>query len=524
MNKLFERKNFPKLLKFSIISILFFSGLVSLGAWAFASPVGSSPDDAYHLGSMYCQSGENKYCQLPDDIEEWKGPDGKYGWQRPAMIPSGIVDSQCIQNDWQLGITSGSCQPDMSKTDKLKLGGIDNGNYPPGYYWFMNHFISGNLTLFNIIVRAINSILFMSLLVSALLITNSKLSRALTLTIALSIVPVGFFMLASVNPSSWAIIGLTFFWVFQLEASSDNPKLNRLWSISFAFICLLIASLSRNDAALYVFVSCIAILIVYSSQGFFKSPSRYIPLVISTVSSGVLFASYRQINSITGGKLEFVESGLTLLIQNTLELPMYLAGNFGYPGPEEWPLGLGSMSLDLPAIVPVTGLLCIGGVTIPRLFPLHKWRYSLSQILIFSAMVAVPLLILQARGTVGIRALQPRYLLPIIIVLIGFVILGSSKRMSLRSLLVISTLISITNAISLNYTIRRYISGQETTDFNLNNNVEWWWEGLGIGPAKMWVIGSIAATIFIFSLAAIYNNKFSIINDSMLLKESKSSH
>lgn len=41
--------------------------IAGLGAWAFASPAGSSPDDDYHLASIWCAQGErDSICELTE--------------------------------------------------------------------------------------------------------------------------------------------------------------------------------------------------------------------------------------------------------------------------------------------------------------------------------------------------------------------------------------------------------------------------------------------------------------------------
>ena len=51
-----SKKGFSnKVVRWTSISIV--SAIMTLGAWAFASPIGSTPDDDYHLVSIWCGQG-----------------------------------------------------------------------------------------------------------------------------------------------------------------------------------------------------------------------------------------------------------------------------------------------------------------------------------------------------------------------------------------------------------------------------------------------------------------------------------
>ena len=57
----------------------------------------------------------------------------------------------------------------------------------------------------------------------------------------------------------------------------------------------------------------------------------------------------------------------------------------------------------------------------------------------------------------------------------------------------------VANAVALHTNIRRYISGLDVVDWNLNHHVEWWWD-IPVSPMVIWAIGSLAfagATIIV---------------------------
>jgi hypothetical protein len=188
--------------------------------------------------------------------------------------------------------------------------------------------------------------------------------------------------------------------------------------------------------------------------------------------------------------------GANLFIQNLTELPKYYLGIFGGRGPQEWPFGLGWFDTELPIIVPVLGALNILVVVI---FILNKinLRQKIIVPILTLFMILIPLLILQLRQSHATYFLQPRYLIPLLIVFLGVLTIGSKsnqKRNIITNLIVVS--LSIGNSVSLFTNLKRYTVGldSETSFFS---NVEWWWS-IPITPGFTWVVGSLAFPIFIY--------------------------
>ena len=63
---------------------------------------------------------------------------------------------------------------------------------------------------------------------------------------------------------------------------------------------------------------------------------------------------------------------------------------------------------------------------------------------------------------------------------------------SLNRIIVFST--ALAHALALHQTLRRYLTGTNTTRFDLNFGAEWWWSR-GLSPMSVWLIGSISFTL-----------------------------
>jgi drug/metabolite transporter (DMT)-like permease len=113
----------------------------------------------------------------------------------------------------------------------------------------------------------------------------------------------------------------------------------------------------------------------------------------------------------------------------------------------------------------------------------------------------LPLYVLQRGLNYVGEQVQPRYLLPLIVVFAGIAFLGlaaGEKQLSPVQLWVSLFGIVIANSLALYVNTKRYVSGLDNGNgFSLETNVEWWWS-IPIGPMAMWVIGSLGFALAIY--------------------------
>jgi len=122
-------------------------------------------------------------------------------------------------------------------------------------------------------------------------------------------------------------------------------------------------------------------------------------------------------------------------------------------------------------------------------------------VLVFT-LVALPVYVLQAGGDLVGEQVQPRYLLPLIVMLGGFLMLTRHTPMTpLAWPNRVAVIIALAGAhlIALRLNIRRYVTGVDGGSVNLDAGVEWWWEG-PIGPNAVWLLGSLAYALLVVVL------------------------
>ena len=116
-----------KVARWTSISIV--SAILTLGAWAFASPIGSTPDDDYHLVSIWCGQG------FRDGIcEEGSEP-------REVVVRETLMEySFCYAGKPD---KTGGCE----QTDSFSPTTRSNaGENPRVFYWAASWFASNDLT------------------------------------------------------------------------------------------------------------------------------------------------------------------------------------------------------------------------------------------------------------------------------------------------------------------------------------------------------------------------------------------
>jgi hypothetical protein len=156
---------------------------------------------------------------------------------------------------------------------------------------------------------------------------------------------------------------------------------------------------------------------------------------------------------------------------------------------------LGWLDTALPAIVPwaaVSAFVVVVFAGIGRL----DVRKAISVAGVLLVLIALPVWVLTRGGNVVGENLQPRYLLPLI-VLFAFVALtvppgrvwpGFTRVQTFTILGALAT----ANLVALQINIRRYVTGADQQGFNLDAGAEWWWTGFPVGPTAMWALGALS--------------------------------
>ncbi len=164
--------------------------------------------------------------------------------------------------------------------------------------------------------------------------------------------------------------------------------------------------------------------------------------------------------------------------------------------------GLGSLEIDMPALVSVSSNFIILGLILYSL-KFSKFNTNLSKIYLASFIYLIPLFVIyKSRLQVG-EWYQPRYILPLFIPLILLCILDlvNNQKFTKGFIAIVGSIATLIYLIALHTTIRRYTFGLNDFAINLDNDYEWWWKSTYIiSPMFVILLGLSSFTYILFFL------------------------
>jgi hypothetical protein len=202
------------------------------------------------------------------------------------------------------------------------------------------------------------------------------------------------------------------------------------------------------------------------------------------------------------GSTSIGRSPYAALFGNLLRLPVFFMGALGVPRS----MGdLGWLDTQMPELVSGFVLFTVAGVIV---FSLKKrTRYeSLALVICVFAMLLTPIAMLYLDNAIVGELVQARYVLPLILLTMGVLTSGiradRSEFLPRKFRVIGAVFLSIAYGVALHTTMRRYITGNDVSDWNLDNNLEWWWTA-GPSPMTVWFLGTSS---FVFLVPYLMKN------------------
>ncbi len=451
--------------------------VVAVTAWCLASPIGASPDDDFHLASIWCANAADTSACTP-------GPTASQRY-----VPQAIhLSAHCY--NFRPGVSAACQTTEFSlnpSTKVLTSRGSFTGSYPPVYYATMSVFVSPNILLSVVVMRIFNGLLFIGLTTALFLLLPRIRRPTLVWMWLITTVPLGVFLIASNNPSSWAIIGIGSLWIALLGYFETTGR-RRIGLGVLVVIAAIMAAGARADSAVYAVIS-IAVVIVLT---FRRAKSYYLQTILPlalVVVSGLFFVTSGQSSVATTGLSAGTKTppGLsTLLLFNLEHVQSLWVGSFG-----TW--NLGWLDTPMPPIVIFGAVGSALAIVFAGLAKVSR-RKLIALAIVALVLWLLPLYVLEAgRSFVG-QSVQPRYILPLIVLFAGIALLPVGRwflRFSRLQTVVVVAALVIAESIALHENMRRYITGINVSGLNLNHNIQWWWP-ISISPMVVWIAGTLA--------------------------------
>lgn len=474
------------------------TGIAALGltlflamTWALASPPGSSPDDDFHLASIWCSWGADAAgCTV---LEEPAPTD-----HLTVSVPDlAIESSHCAAFKPEV---SGGCSylnPDGSSAQpdpEVYVMRANNRSYPELFYAMMRPFVVDSAATSVVLMRLASAVLGIALLVAAGLLTVPDDRWRLWAYWLVGSVPLGLFTFASTNPSSLAIAGAAAVFPLTLAALQSDGEPRRRWiASSLAAVSAILAVGSRSDAVFFCGLAVAAALVV-SLRGRRGALIRGGLSALPVASVLIVAFITRNGAGLAAGAGAPAPGRVAPTTDNIVGVLSFYVGEFatrlGWLDVAVPSLAWGSIALALGAILGYG----VGGLGARRAIAVGAT---------LAVALTLPIVMLERTGYRVGEWVQPRYLLPGVMVLLGILAIRGADGTAgpnRRQLIWVAALASLAHTIALHRLMRRYITGVDGVAFDLGQAKEWWWD-IGVGPMAVWALGSLAFSALALTVA-----------------------
>jgi hypothetical protein len=386
--------------------------------------------------------------------------------------------------------SSAFCQKSLKEVTSRKFFASAKDS---SYIILLRLFVVSDIEASVVKMRLFNSFLAAILVAYASTFVWKKNSDLLLTWLAV-ISPVTTFFIASVNTSSWSLIGTSCF-TLAFVAALKNRKQPKIWvpAGAMSIFALWFTNSSRYEGKYVILLLAAAILYSEFAPKNFKLTKKTVLmgsaiLPVIYLIFGYFSKFYGQMNIFNDPRVE-VSEGITttannLLVNNIITLPRFITGFFG-----SW--GLGWFELELTITVwlfTLQAFLLVVGFALRRSSNTHRLFFGV----LFATMCAAILYANQKTFSKVGNEIQPRYFLPFFLGIVIIAAANKTERYPNSLVITVAILATISNSIALRDTIRRYTTGQDVLiSKSLNNPIEWWWQ-FGPQPETIWLTGTFA--------------------------------
>ena len=467
---------------------------IMCSGWALTSPVGSAPDDDFHLSSIWCAQGERAgVCE--------KTPANPTA----RLVPANVVQaSDCFRfkADVSAGCTT-SIMDDAALVETERVN-VTAGLYPPGFHAVMSVFVGPDVERSALAMRLFNAALAALVIAALLRLTPAGLASASVLAITVTFIPLGLFVTASTNPSAWSIIGIGGYWAFAIAFLRHRNWRDRrgLLLVAATLVTAAMAIGSRVDASAYVVLATLIALTVSGWKRALGTPGRLVTLGAIGLVAVVTYVTVSPVDVIapSGAAMGDTHAGAGLFLTNLVYLPTLFQGIVG-----GWNLGWNDTLM--PPFIPVIGTALVGAL-LYRGLQEATVRKLAATALAAGSLILVPLIFLQSQGLGVGEVVQPRYLLPLLTLLVGVVSLGPRfgrpLPLPVTPAIVMAVGVTLSAVLAFWANAHRYFAGSGFGLFDPKVEPAWT-TATGIPLAVIAVVTIVATAVFIsgiFQVAA----------------------
>lgn len=455
----------------------------TLSTVALLSAPGATHDETYHLPSIWCGHGaRDTYCPSTRDIPElflvaetnFDLPVCKHSPSAPLVCPS--------DGDGKGG------------------GRVNETLYPRLFYFTLSWFVVPSFEVSVLLIRVV-SCLLISVMFGLLLKLLPNQHRVVLILLCITVFPVsGYFLFASVNPSSWAAFGVGVGWL-AIHASLVSGSFAFKRSIPLQVIGLtafVMAGGSRWDAIPFIALSLLFCAFTFLEL---KMPRfrRVVLLLLAGFAVGLLFVLER-----------FTPLPLLYYLQQLTEFQVGEPDNLAFFSNnllQALPNALRSLgSVPTMSVIVLPELVYIGSLVLLGAFMIttfnHKSKSQLIGFFVISLGMAV--VIMAHAGIYDSRdegMIEPRYIYPLLIFAVGWWYLrGRTDHLqSVTQYLKAGSIVAVVLfGVTLFTVTERFVDRQTFGIRYLPEGPDqWWWSGIPVGPNVVLVMAVVSMWKFL---------------------------
>ena len=360
------------------------------------------------------------------------------------------------------------------------------GDYPPLFYEAMSVFVGPDIERSILTMRLVNVLILTVMLATVYAASSSRVRQALVITTAVTIVPLGAFLVPSINPSGWTITSAftLFFAVFGYVRARSRSSLVVLGIASV--IGLALGAGSRADGSMYAAISVGAATLL-ALRSFRPTRATMLRLVLPVLLIVVAAATFLNVgSSAVSAPAQETDGWQAVLV--FFDIFRYIPGALG-----THELGWGDTTL--PSIVWVLACMACAGAVFAGVATLAR-RRLIVLLLVAGSLILIPTYIAATSWTPG-ASLQSRYIYPLLIATVAVATLVTERRgisLTAPQRWLTVGLVSIANAVAIYTNLRRYVTGVDVQTLRLTPG-EWWWSGAVVSSEMVALVGAVSLPV-----------------------------
>jgi hypothetical protein len=469
--------------------------------WLIFTPVGGSADDDFHLPSIWCANGNSETCQFISE-EKVRIPKALGS----AYLESGATGSPPCYVNWIGPSPSAQCIKTNSE-EFIFTGRFNNNNYYPFlFYKVMGKLVSNDINVSVFKIKLLNLSIATILLLMLLQVSKTIVKRSLVLTIMTTLSPIGYILINSTNPTSWALLGIFFYGAFLFNLI-ECRKLNKFYNYLGIILSITLALGSRYDSLYFLTIITFAVLIFYNKR--LSVITKYIILINLLVALliSILFATSK-FGTFLNLKLNSANADQPNAILNLIvELPVFFASFVGGQKPiwvqpdgelgRNFGYGVAWLEFNFPSI---TGLF----LTLIIFYLIVIFIRDSSKVKIYSLIFLVMstiflILIMRAKYSfLDGFYFQTRYLYPLFLVFCFLVFFDDGsleQKLKKFDLKLTGIFIFIGNIFAWQFYVSRYVIGLEYPYTSFKTKVLWWPDLMPLGRIATFILYAFFLTL-----------------------------